>query len=453
MSRFVKTKSFLKASLFGVCVFSCIQTTSAQTLQDTVSLALDYHPQVAEADANVSVVNQDIRIARSEYFPVISLGAQGGRIYADNSTSRGTVTTRGAAYSGFGEGTASLRQPIFNGFQTQNRVKSSKAEKESAVLQLHDVQERISFQAVQAYLNVLQTREVLNRVLEQKASVDDYVQRIETNVEDGGADESKLQQAIEVRVLLKSFIADYESELKKAEAEYIQVTGILPPQKIRFPTLDFASMPAAPDQAIEIAYANHPALEASNANIDSAKHGVKAERGVLYPELTGELSYLQSDRREEIGGEVTDARAVLRLGWDFETGGGQLARIKQRKYEVAQAKAREHDIRIQIERNIRNAYAELDVTTKQLENQQDRVKLNKKLFETYQVQFEGGVVDILQLMQADNELFTSEVEELINNYSFVNALYAVMASTGGLKDFIYKNSPIMGNAEYQTAEK
>jgi len=96
----------------------------------------------------------------------------------------------------------------------------------------------------------------------------------------------------------------------------------------------------------------------------------------------------------------------------------------------------------QIERDIRIAFAERDVAMKRLKNQNERVALNKKLFETYEAQFEGGRVNLLQLMQADNQLFNTEVEKAIYQYRLMTAKYGVMASMGRLQETLFETAAL-----------
>lgn len=431
-------KKILISSAVLCSVLGSVLPSHAQTVQDAVQAAIMNHPQVEQAKARYGIAEEEISSVKSGFFPTVSVGLTAGRVYGDNATSRGTVTTRGAAYSGLGEATASLQQPIFDGFETLNRLRASKASTESANLQLQDVREQIAFQTVQAYLNVLQARSILLRLQNQEAKVNDYLERIETNVEDGGADESQLQQAKDVRVLLNGFVADYTAQLRTAESQFMELTGVGPFEDMKVPSFNAADAPENMDEAIALAAVDHPAIRALQHDTKASSFDVEAERGLLYPEVFGELSYLKNDKREEIGGEVEDRRAVLRLNWEFEAGQGQYARIKQRQYEEAEATAREKEIRRQVERDVRIAYAARDAAIKRLKNQNERIDLNKKLFETYEAQFEGGRVDLLQLMQADNQLFNTEIEKTIYQYSLLSTQYGVVASLGQLQSALFQ---------------
>jgi Outer membrane efflux protein len=61
-----------------------------------------------------------------------------------------------------------------------------------------------------------------------------------------------------------------------------------------------------------------------------------------------------------------------------------------------------------------------------------RVKIARELFETYEKQFEASKVRLLQLMQSENQLFTTELEQINSHYRMKMAELTIMASTGSL---------------------
>lgn len=436
---------FNKNLLFKMALMASVLLpthTHAQTVQDAVQAAIINHPQVEQAKARLGIADEGTNVARSGFFPELSVGLTAGRIFGDNSTSRGLVTTRGAAYSGLGEVNASLQQPIFDGFETMNRLKSSQSTYKSANLRLQDMRGQIAYQTVQAYLDVLQARSILLRIKEQEIKVKEYLERINLMVNEGAADEGELQQAQDVRALLKGFVADYTGQLKTAESEFIALTDVAPFNDMKTPILDITHLPGTIEEAIALTNVDHPAILALVEDGKAAEFDAKAEKGILYPDVLGELSYLKSDKREEIGGEVEDRRAVLRMNWNFETGGGQYARIKQRKLERDEVLAREKEVKRQIAHDVRVAYTEYDVAITRLNNQKEREELNKDLFDTFETQFEGGRVSVLQLMQADNQLFNTSIEKTVYQYRLLAAKYAIVASLGRLQDVLFHTAAL-----------
>ncbi|MEZ5918691.1 MAG: TolC family protein [Alphaproteobacteria bacterium] len=433
-------RRLLSVTLLASCalasqLFSLVPA-QAETLEGAVSAALNYHPQVETAQAGLEAALYGEEAQRSGYFPELSFSATGGRVFGDNSTSRGLSVSRGTGYSYLWEGSGTLRQPLFDGFETTNRVESAHAKKEAAEMDLASVREDLALRAAQSYTNVMRVRAALALLHRHEEKVGAYLKRIKTALEDGAADDAEYQKARDVQALLEGIIADYEGQAQAADAEYLQLTGHLPEGALMQPPLYSDSLPETPEEAVSKALESHPALQAAARNAESLSYDVSAEEARLYPALDGELSYLKSDKADIIGGELVDARAVVRMSWNFETGGAQLARIKGSKQEYREALSRRQEAQRRVSQQVRLAFARYETALKQFEIQEKRRALNAQLLETYKVQFEGARVRVLDLMQAENQLFNTELDKLNSKYRALGAHYGVLAGMGLLQDTI-----------------
>lgn len=421
----------------------------AETLEAAVVSAFSNHPAVASAQAMVNAAGQEKKAEVSGYFPTVSASATAGRLFVDNITSRGFNQVRGEGYSGFGEGSVSARQMIFDGFETKSRVSAADARLHSADMAVLDAREGLALRTTEAYLNLLRAQKGAQMLQAHKAKVVDYLDRIKLAVDNGAADESEYQLARDVKVILDGFVTDYQGQVRAAQANYHEAVGRMPEEDMFRPQPQLDLIPADTAEAITAIERSHPLIKAALYQSKSAEYDISSEEASLYPDLDGELSYLKNDREDIVGGEAIDARAVLRLNWEFDTGGGQLARIKQRKFEHNEARARVRETKRQIANQIRLAYSELQTAQDQLQHQKSRLDLNTKLFDTYKVQFEGARITLLQLMQADNQLFNTELEKLNGEYRVLAAQYHVLASMGRLQDSLVMASSNAGPAQHE----
>lgn len=426
-----RRRSFLYALTTALCL-TAFSPAEAETLREAVAAALASHPGVDIAKARKDAAHEDENVEFSNLFPEISTSATGGRMFGNNSTTRGLVTSRGEAYSWLWEGTASVTQPIFNGFETYNRIDAARARESAADFTLTDAQQGLALRAATAFLNVMRAQEAYAKATSYQDRIKDYLSRIHGMVEGGAADAAEEAQAKNIQAQLENSVAEMEGQVKLALADYAEATGSMPSGELQatddikglmFPTIQ---------EAIDHASKYHPLILSAHKNVEAEEEEVSAEKGVLLPNLDGEISTLKRDQKEEIGGEVEDSRAIMRMTWDFSTGGAQLARIRKAKVERSEALARTAQTQREIERDIRKAYAEYDTATKQRELNAKRAAVTKELFTTYQQQFEAAKVRLLQLMQAENQVFTSELEQINSNYRQKMAEYSTLASAGRL---------------------
>ncbi len=435
MSRRFKTL-LASAGIASVLSVFAVLPARAETLGDAVQAALNHHPSVEAAIAGREAVRQERHEQFSKYFPELKANAAAGRVFGDNSTSRGLNTTRGQGYSWLGEGGITATQMLFDGFEVQSRVREASARQESANLDIMDVREDLAFRSVQAYTNLMRMRGGLGLILEHKKKVDDFIKRIGAMVDEGAADEAELQQAKDIAMMLESVLVDYKGQHEVALAEYAELTGRLPEGELSPPASPDESVPETDAEAIDFAKSNHPMLQSAVYTSKAAEKAVDAEWGTLYPDLTAELSYYKKSLDDVIGGEVIDAKGLVRMNWSFSTGGAQLARIKRKKYEHAESVANQQEMIRQIEREVRMAYAELTTAKAQSEVSAGRVKLVKDLLGTYENQFEGARITLLQLLQAENQVFNARLERLNSEYRLLAAKYGTLASMGRLQDFL-----------------
>ena len=261
-------------------------------------------------------------------------------------------------------------------------------------------------------------------------------------VEGGAADESEVAQAKNIQSMLENTVAEMDGQVKLALADYNEAVGAMPAGELKndnsASVLPFKTV----DEAVGYASGNHPLILSAQKNLDAEDEEVSADIGSMLPKLDGELSYLKRDQKEDIGGEVEDGRAVMRLNWGFSTGGGQLAKIRKSKAERSEALARIAQTQREIERDVRRSFVEYETATKQRELAVKRTSVTKDLFGTYEQQFEASKVRLLQLMQAENQLFTAELEQINANYRVTMAEYAALASMGNLIGALHLDSEV-----------
>ena len=427
-------RSFLLACV-AVCALASngISPAYAETLEKAVESSLNRHPSVVAALAGRNLAREERQESFSAFFPEVNVTAATGRIYGDNSTSRGLSVERGTGYSWNHEYAVSVNQPIFDGMETIRRVEAADARMESARINIDDVRESLGLRVVLAYIDVLRNREALAMIQGHGKKIADYKKRIKSMVDEGMADESMAVQAEDIQNQLDATIADVEGQLDKSLADYAEAVGHAAEENLVRPVLDDAAMPPDPDQAVQAALRAHPALMALQLQGQATASEIDAERGTIYPDIVGEISHYKKDLADVIGGEVVDNRALLRMNWNFSTGGAQLARIRQSTHRHAEAEARAAEVSARIEREIRKAYAEIEAAQNRRDVGRDRVDVSARLVSAYEKQFEAGKVTLLNILQAENNHFNAKLSLMNADFRVLAARYSVLANMGQLQ--------------------
>ena len=319
-------RSLLYALTTALCL-AAFSPAQAETLREAVAAALASHPGVDIAKARKEAAKEDENIEFSNLFPEIGTSATGGRMFSNNSTTRGLVTSRGEAYSWLWEGNATITQPIFNGFETYNRIDAAQARESAADFTLADARPGLALRAAPSFLNVIRAREAHAKAVSYQDRIKDYLSRIHGMVEAGAADAAEEAQAKNIQSQLENSVAEMDGQVKLALADYAEVTGAMPGGELKLTDELKDLMFSSVQEAVNHANQYHPLILSARKNVEAEEEEVSAEKGVLLPDLDGEMSYLKRDQKEEIGGEVAGSPAGVGMGLGFFTGGAQFARI------------------------------------------------------------------------------------------------------------------------------
>ncbi|GEM_PF-454842 len=409
----------------------------AETLQDSVRSAIKSHPTVERAKIGRSIAHEGVTEKRSDYFPEVSANIGGGRLYGDNSTSRGLSVTRGSGYSWLWEGTASVNQMVYDWNMTTDRVRSARAQEAASLHSLDDTMQSIAYQTVQAHIEYHRAKTLFADAQKNLADMKSYQARIKKMVEGGGADEGEASRARDLVLMAQNRLTDLKGQVKASEASYIEAVGSKPTGELQKPIMPFAmDTDTALEDLIAKIQSHHPQVRALVETGNALEYDEAAESKSALPMLNSEMSYSKKDQRDVIGGESTDARAMLRLSWTLETGGGQFARQRRSSLQKEEAMAQLDELRRALEKNLRIAMAGLEVAQEQYDTQKGRYDEAVSTLSTYKKQFEASKKTLLEVMQADSQAFDAKVGYLSAEYGVLDAAYGFLASQGSITDAI-----------------
>ena len=109
----------------SVAVVAGVGAASANTIAESVLLALETNPEVGIVQNNRKAVDQELRQARAGYLPSIDFRGAAGPEWSDNFTTRSFEG--GSETKLRSEADLSLTQMLFDGFATQSEVEPMNA--------------------------------------------------------------------------------------------------------------------------------------------------------------------------------------------------------------------------------------------------------------------------------------------------------------------------------------
>lgn len=280
------------------------------SLQECIDIATDNNITVQRSELNLQTAQVNLLQSQAQRYPTINFNGNYGYNWGrgiDPTTNQ--FTTQRIAFNGVG-GNASM--PVINGFQVNNSIKQSKLDLEASQYDLQKANNDIALNTALNYLNVIFNKELLENAKFQLESSQQQLERTKILVESGA-----LPKANELQ--LASQMATNEVNLVTAQNNLdlavltLKQGLLLPPGEeidIIVPdiTIDQAEMEATSVLDIyNTALANQPEIQSADLRVQSAKAGLEASKGGLYPSisLSGGFSTNYSDAL--VSREVTSA--------------------------------------------------------------------------------------------------------------------------------------------------
>jgi adhesin transport system outer membrane protein len=418
-----------------IAAIAATNGAAAGTLEESIEAALRTNPDVGVVQADRKAIDQELRQARAGYFPSIDLRAAAGPEYSNSVTTRNRVTRAPGSDASTTlmrwESQLTLTQMLFDGFETRSEVDRQLGRISSAAYRVAEAAEFIGLDAVEVHLNVLRNQalvELARENLEQHRRLLGQVVELERQ---GGGSIADVHQA-EARVAAaQGALATAVGNLDDARALYVSVVGS-PADALEESVPPVYALPESPQAAASLAAIESPTVKIADADIEVAKAELQGARSGYYPSLDLELGTSANDNIDGLKGSAIDAQALLVLRYNLFRGGGDIAREREAFQRINEARQALRQAQRTSEEEARIGYNALVTAQARLEALRDRVTAQRETRDTYAQQFDLGQRSLLDLLDAENELFAARSDLTTAEYTETFAVYRVLAVTGGL---------------------
>jgi outer membrane protein TolC len=213
------------------------------------------------------------------------------------------------------------------------------------------------------------------------------------------------------RIRRESDLARARADLGRARLAMGVALGRSEPVRVALPAaLPAAVAAAAPDAAplVERALERRPELAAARAQADAAAAQVDSARARLAPQLSGTLSAFASDV-PYVTQERQGWRATLDLTWQLYDGGLRYGKRRQANAQLAAARASAEGARLQVIQEVQDGARDVAVATERLRLAEQQRKLAADAAASAKRSFEAGVASSLDVVDANDRLYQSDV--------------------------------------------
>jgi adhesin transport system outer membrane protein len=407
-----------------------ITGAGAVTLEDSVRATLETNPEIGVVQANREAIDQELRQARAQYLPSIDLRGAAGPEYTDSPTTRNQRGDDTETLLRL-ESQITLSQLLFDGFATQSEIARQTSRIDSAAFRVQEAAEFVALDAIEAHLEILRNQDLVELARENLAEHQRILGLVRELEGQGASSIADVRQSEARIAAAETSLATAIGNLRDAEALYISVVG-MQPEVLEEPLVPVAAVPESRETAAAKAAVNSPTVLIANADIDVAKAELRGSRAGYYPRFDLELGAAANRNVDGVEGRDVAAQALLVLRYNLFRGGADIAREREAFARLSEARQALGQVQRDAEEEARIAYNALTTARARIESLRAAVEAQRATRDVYAQQFDLGQRSLLDLLDAENELFVARSNLTTAQYTEIFGVYRVLAVIGDL---------------------
>ncbi|MGY8995831.1 MAG: TolC family outer membrane protein, partial [Alphaproteobacteria bacterium] len=395
----------------------------AQSLEDAMVLTYTSNPTLLAARAGLRAVDESISQALSGWRPTVQ--GQANLAYQRSETNVTSFdTTHPHSYN------FSVTQPIYSGGQTVAQTSQADnlilAQRQSLITS----EQQVLLNAVTSYMGVVLAYSVLDLAISNEERLSRQLEATEDRFRVGEVTRTDVSQA-------RARFANSQAERVQAEGDLIaqmatfeEVIGTRPANLTRPGAL--VGLPDSLDEALGVALDGNPAILQARASELAAQDGIDVQIADLLPDLNLVGSYT---RNEDISGVISrqdNVSLVAQLTIPFYQAGFESSQIRESYQSAAQSRMLVSESLRAVEADVVSAWQGLATSRAEIAAFTEEVNANTVALEGTEREAQVGERTVLDILDAEQELFQSQINLAVAERDEVVASYTLQATLGRL---------------------
>ncbi|MEO8297214.1 MAG: TolC family outer membrane protein [Burkholderiales bacterium] len=391
---------FAIALLAAACQWASAQT--GEPMREAVQQALSTNPEVTARLNALRAAVDEVDVARGAYYPRVDLNAEASRTrdrLTNRSPAEQTMNTSGVALS--------ATQLLWDGLGTVNQVQRFDHARLTRYFEFLDASDQTALEATRAYVDVVRERELVRLAEDNYVQHRQVVDQIQSRVNAGVGRGVDLEQANARLALAETNLATETSNLHDVNERYRRVVGTAPPMAMPLPRSLDQGLPSTAAAALDLSARRNATVAAAVENLRATQNLTKERQSPFQPRVEAVVRAAGGRNLDGIASQQRDTSAGLRLSWNLFAGGADRARVRQ-SVNLLSVAADQRDTAC---RNVRQtaaiAYNDTRKLFEQLGYLERNVQASVKARDAYRQQFDIGQRSLLDVLNAESELFNA----------------------------------------------
>ncbi|MFN7662929.1 MAG: TolC family protein [Alphaproteobacteria bacterium] len=415
------------------------------TLKDALEGAYNQSPLLT-AEYQVKEAQMALAGAKRQWLPKTSASLGYSRTSGDYvssgnlSNARTRVDSQGNTQSGTTQGSLTLQQNLYSGGATTANILAQEKNLDATLAAYMGTLRDTLYSAIKSFIELSARQELFRLNKANQALLEKQLEVAQNRYEFGeltrydvAATQAKLDKA-------KADVITALSEVEIAKATFVKVTGITVEKALEKPSEPTHLLPASKADAIQLALKLSPELQKQEAIADAAKARTDQSFSELLPsfdisasasrKLTdnwGSSYYNNHGRGRQ---EAVEAGATLSIPLDFR--GATQSGIRQQKYAAAQKRLAAIYERRNVMELVSRYWDSLEAARAKITQIKSQVNAAKIAVETVTEEFLAGNKTTLDVLTAEQELFSAQVDLVNAEQAVILNSYQLLATIGQL---------------------
>lgn len=412
MSRRTFSREFFFFSLFSMTV------AQATTVEETVITVIETNPSISVEEATARADEFEIDVARSGFFPSLDIVASsaGYQKFKLNEKQDPPLSFRekGQVTHLVTNPTVVLSQTLFDGFATLFAVERAQQQAKVSYAVVGQTLEQVAFDATSAFINLLAQQQLLEVADEIIKKHQEILEKVKKRVAGGistVADVYQVESRLEDAFVIKERT---EGQLEVAFADFIEVVGFRPEDKLETPLLPQEPIEPGLECILTRVSQNNPRVIVETNNLYVAEAALDQTISPFMPTIRAQLvSNSPVINPTGITGRENIYTAQLVLDYNLFAGGKNISELRAQRERVVAAKKRVDVTRRTAAKVSHEAWAKYVSSNVQIQELIKSVEVNYKLYRAYELQFALVSRPLFELLEAYVSYYRSKID-LIN---------------------------------------
>lgn len=397
----------------------------ADSFTQALEAAYANNPSIQAERQRQEATDEDVSQALSGWRPTAE---------ANYATGRQRTSLGGGGWNYGDTENKNLRvsQPIFRGGGTIASYQAAKQRARSGMYRLSAVEQQVLLESIAAYMDVVAATSILELSRNNEGVLGKQLTASRDRFDVGEVTRTDVAQSEARLSNSRTQVIAAEGQLISAIATFERTVGYKPEGLLTQPS-NLPPLPATLEEALNMARNDNPDLLAAVHAAKASKYDVRTNGSTLLPQvaLVGTIS--RQDGAGAFGNSKFDQDAVgLEVSIPIYQAGAEYSRVREAKSIARQRKYESFDMQLAVEQAVTQAWEQLETAISTIKTREEQIQAADVALEGVRQEQEYGARTVLDVLDAEQELFSARTNLVQAQRDRVVAAYNLLLVLGKL---------------------